>query len=449
MERALAWLSEHRDQAIDELLELLRQPSVAAQGLGMAAAAALVAEALTKAGLTARVVPSAGYPVVLGHLGTAARRTLLVYNHYDVQPPEPLEEWDSPPFQPALRDGRIVARGAVDDKGALVARLWAVRSWLAAEGPLPVNLRWIVEGEEEVGSRNLDAFVAAHRQALQADACLWEGGERDASGRPVVLFGSKGVVCVELIARWANRDLHSSHATVIDNPAWRLLDALRSLRDAATGRVAIEGFYDDVRPPEPEHLVMLQDAPDQRPVLDRLGIPRFLGGLTGLALAVANQFEPTCNISGIVSGYTGQGVKTVLPHLATAKLDLRLVPDQNPADVFAKLRDHLAHHGFGDIEAVAHAQVEPSQSRGDDPLVGVVAATAEACCGARAAIFPRQAGFGPMQVFVRHLKVATVNGNGAGHPDSRTHAPNENILVDDFFRTAEHFLRIMDGYARA
>ncbi len=451
VERALAYAREHREQNLEDLRRLLRQPSVAAQDLGMEDCARLVAAMMEEVGLKAEVVPLAGgHPVVYGELDAGAARTLAFYNHYDVQPPEPLDEWESDPFSAAVRDGMIYARGVADNKGNLVARLKAIQAWLEGEGRLPVNVKLVVEGEEEIGSVHLHDFVHHHGGRLRdARGVVWESGSRDARGRPVISFGCKGILYVELVARGANQDLHSSQAAIVENPAWRLVAALNNLKDLRTDRCLIDGFYDDVRPPTERELDLLRRYPlEEAEMLRHWGISRFIGGLTGLDLALKLFYEPTCTICGLVSGYTGPGSKTVLPRAARAKLDFRLVPDQRAGDVLEKLRRHLARRGFGDIEIRLLGPEDPGQTPADDPLIEVVAESARETYRTEPVIRPRMAGTGPMYLFNRDLGLPTVSGAGIGYHGSLVHAPNEHCRVEDYHLGVEHVIRLLDRFAR-
>ncbi|HFD39248.1 MAG TPA: M20/M25/M40 family metallo-hydrolase, partial [Anaerolineae bacterium] len=313
MDDLRAYVENHMTQTIARLQAFCRQPSIAAQGEGMAEMAALVRDALTEIGAQAEIMPTEGYPVVVGRLDGARDKTLMFYNHYDVQPPDPLDLWDSPPFEPTIREGRLYARGVADNKGNLVARLAAVEAWRAVRGELPLNILFVVEGEEEIGSPHLGRFAETHQDMLQADGCIWESGYKDTKGRLRILLGVKGILAVELRARGANRDLHSANAAIIEAPAWRLLWALNSLK-GPDERIRIPGFYDDVRPPDEQDRAMLAAWEyDEAGVLAEYGLDRFLLDLRGEALKERLLFQPTCNICGFHTGYGGPGLKTVLP----------------------------------------------------------------------------------------------------------------------------------------
>jgi len=425
-------IDAHFAEAVAALVRLCRQPSVSAQKLGYPEATDLVAAQLREAGLAVSVLPTEGdFPVVYGQLRGRSNRTLLFYNHYDVQPPEPLDLWTSPPFEPRIANDHLYARGAADNKGDIVARLAAVQAVRRVYGTLPVTLRWIIEGEEEIGSPHLPAFVEAHRNLLTADGCIWEGHEVDWQGRPHIVLGAKGLLYVRLEAHGASRDVHSSYATVVPNPAWRLIWALNTLKDTDE-RVLVEGFYDAVRPPSEADQDALSRLPlEDQAARDSLGRPASVRGVSGVDYYHRHLFEPTCNIAGLESGYTGPGAKTVLPSLAYAKLDFRLVPDQDPDDILAKLRRHLDRHGFSDVAvSAAMGGEKPARTPADSAFIALLADCARRVYEAEAVLVPTMAGTGPMHSFTDTLGLP-VAGAGVAYPDCRMHAPDENIRLPD------------------
>ncbi len=351
MDGVFAHIDAHAEDYISLLQRFCHQPSIAAQGVGMQEMAQMVKAELASLGANPELVDTrGGFPVVYGTLAGASNRTLSFYNHYDVQPADPLDEWDSDPWAAEIRDGRIWARGVADNKGNTVARIAAIRAWQAVRGDLPLNVKFIVEGEEEIGSPHLYNFAKDHPDMCAADACIWEFGGRDIDGRPQIHLGLKGICYVELRAKGARHDWHSSVATSVPNPAWRLVWALSTLKDQ-NERVLIPGFYDNVVPPTDAELQVLERIPDtERERLENLGIDGFLQRLSGVDLATRDYFQPTCTISGFLSGYTGQGSKTVLPGTAMAKLDMRLVANQDPYEIYRLLRKYLDDKGFTDVE---------------------------------------------------------------------------------------------------
>ncbi|MBX6350275.1 MAG: M20/M25/M40 family metallo-hydrolase [Clostridia bacterium] len=435
-------------RALADLVRLVRQPSVAAQGLGVEACAELTAELFRASGADAVEVwrlPGAS-PVVYAEFAGEGERTLLFYNHYDVQPPEPLELWSSPPWEAEIREGRIVGRGVSDDKAPLVARIAALRV-LGSLGPLPCRVKFLVEGEEEIGSVHFHDYVRAHRERLAADACIWEFGGVDQDGHPELTLGLKGLAYVELSAQGANRDQHSSVGAIVPNPAWRLVWALAALK-GPDGRVRIPGFYDDVKPPTQEELRAVYAVPwNPERMRKNLGIEAFTVADDDEA-RLALLFQPTCTICGFESGYRGPGPKTVLPATARAKVDMRLVPDQDPEDVFRKLRRFLDESGFADVQAELLSGERAYRTPPSHPFVKLVARTAEAAYGRSARIHVTSAGSGPMYPVGHELGVPMVS-TGCGYFDSRAHAPDENIRLADFAQGIYHMAMLVREFGRA
>lgn len=447
-------IDNNRDMYIQWLQELCRIPSVAAQNRSMKEAAEQVRrylEALAQgpgaAGSTVKVIPTSGFPVVYGEFPGKSPRTLLFYNHYDVQPEDPVELWHYPPFGAEIHDGVIYGRGVADNKGNLVARIAAVHALQQALGELPLRVKFVVEGEEEIGSLHLPEFCQNHPELLKADGCIWEFGYKDADGRLQVSLGVKGMLYVELICRGASQDLHSANAAIVPNPAWRLVQALNTLKDATTGRVLIEGFYDDVEPPtEEDEALLAQMAYSEEAMKERLKIRAFVNGVTGQDLKRQLVFSPTCNICGLTSGYQGEGTKTVLPSVARAKLDFRLVPRQDPHKILAQLKEHLRKHGYDDIEVIEWGMEHPARTRPDATIVRSVVEMAEKVYGHVPNVQPSSAGTGPMYEVCHRFGTPAVSV-GVGHFASNTHAPNENIRVEDFVQGIKMIAAVMLDFA--
>lgn len=436
-----------RDEALERLRRLVALPSVAASGRAIPETAEAVAAMLQEDGFEAALHPTGGAPVVYAERRVHGAPTVLFYNHYDVQPEDPLEAWSSDPFTLTERDGAVYGRGAADDKGELVSRLTALRLYRQRHGELPVSVKFVVEGEEEIGSPHLAAYVAAHAEALAAEGCVWEFGGVDAAGRPMTYCGMKGIVTLELHAHTAGHDLHSSYGVVVDNAAARLAAALATLRDAA-GNVTIAGFRDGVRPPDAAARALVDDLPDEDAALaETFGVARYLGGLQGAAWRHALYFEPTLNVNGVHAGYGGEGAKTVVPHRATAKLDLRLVPDQDPAQVLDALRSHLHAAGFGDVEVVPLQHAErAARSDVNHPFVRAAVAALRDVHDAEPVVMPNSPGSGPIHPFVAGLGLPVV-GLGCGYPGSRIHGPDEHMRLDDFERGTMTLTRLLERLA--
>jgi acetylornithine deacetylase/succinyl-diaminopimelate desuccinylase-like protein len=440
------FLTEGLDGYIAETTRLCAQPSVSAHGDGMRECAALVADVLERRGFNVRQIETPGNPIVLGRASGQSQRTLLFYNHYDVQPAEPLELWTSPPFEPTLRDGALYARGAKDDKGEFVARVAAVEAARAAHGGrLPCGVTFVVEGEEEVGSPHIAGFVQAHKDDLRCHGAVWEEGGLAPSGRPEISLGRRGILAVELEVQTMTRDAHSGGAHMLPNAAWRLHRALATLR-GPDERVLIRGFYDRVVPPSARDLDLLATLPGEEHWLrEAYGVTAFVRNLSGEALAQA-VFEPTCNIAGITAGYQGPGMKTVIPARATCKIDFRLVPHQDPDEVLAALRSHLDQEGFGDVVVRRLGAMWPERVPLDDPLVHLTARAAEQVYGLPSQIRPIGGGSSPVYAFTEPLGIPVVTA-GVGYAGNRTHAPDEHVRLGDFLNAARHIARILDGFA--
>jgi len=438
------YLETHMDESIAELSRLVAQPSVGAQNLGMQECAALVAGMLRQRGFTTSVMPTGGAPVVFGERIGSSGKTLLFYCHYDVQPPEPLELWETPPFEPSLRDGKLFGRGVGDDKGHLVARLFAVDALLSTLGELPCTVKFIIEGEEETSSVHLHEYVLANLESLKADGCIWEFGGVDHTETPVQYLGLRGICYVELSVETAATDVHSGlGGSIFPNAAWRLVWALNSLKNPDE-LILLPGFYDKVRKPSARDIELMALLPEASAFYkEQYGVKYFIKGLTGgLDLRVEEVFTPTCTICGLTSGYQGPGGKTVQPSKASAKVDFRLVPDQEPAEVIGQLRRHLDAHGFPDVKIDFLGGEAPARTNPDDPFVKLVCDTAVEIYGASMRIMPMGGGSGPNAPFIHDLGLPVASA-GLGHPDGRSHAPNENIRLDLYLKHAKHMARVM------
>jgi acetylornithine deacetylase/succinyl-diaminopimelate desuccinylase-like protein len=443
------YLEQRLDASIAELSRLAAQPSVGAQNWGMQECASLVAEMLNRRGFQAEIMQTGGAPVVYGERKGRSAKTLLIYNHYDVQPPEPLELWDSPPFEPALRDGKLYGRGVSDDKGQLVARLFAIDALLAGQGELPCTIKFLIEGEEETSSLHLTDFVEQNQELLKADACLWEFGGVDHREVPMQYLGLRGICYVELSVESLSTDCHSGlGGSIFPNAAWRLVWALNTLK-GPDERIRIPGFYDLVKPPSARDRELMEALPEVADEYrERYGVKDFIKGLTGgVELRIAEVFEPTCTICGLTSGYQGPGSKTVLPARASAKVDFRLVPDQKPEQVLQQLRAHLDAEGYPDVQITDLGGDTPARTDPDDPVVALVVRTAEPVYGMPMQLVPLVGGSGPSHPFVHTLNQPVVTA-GAGYPGTLAHAPNENIRLDLYLKHAKHMVRFLSEFGK-
>jgi len=419
-------VDRQRERSIERLIEYVRQPSISAQGIGIAEVAALLHAFLTRLGFDTRLVETPGWPVVVGRWDHApGAPTVLLYGHYDVQPPDPIERWISPPFEPTIREGRLYARGVGDNKGQHFAQLLALESLLAVDGRLPCNVVVALEGEEEIGSPRMADFVRANRDLLRADLVITSDGPVHESGRPTLMFGVRGIVSFELRARGANRDLHSGNfGGIAPNPIWTLVHALASLKDEH-GRVLIDGFYDRVIAQTPLEQAALAALP--------LDLPRAMRdlGLTRLdAPAERGYFErlsawPTLTINGLHGGYGGAGSKTVLPCEAFAKCDIRLVEAMTVEDTFARVKAHLARHA-PEVEVIPTGGMEPSRTPLESPFTAPIRQGLADVHGEDPVLVPAMGGSLPDYVFTKILGVPAFTVPYANH-DEANHAPNENL----------------------
>ena len=438
-------------QTLEDLRRLVQIPSVAAQRRGIPEAAQAVRALFEAEGGRATLLADGGAnPVVVAEFEGRSPRTLLFYDHYDVQPAEPLEEWTVAPFDVTRRDGLILGRGVSDNKGDLMTRIAALRLLRNAHGGLPCRVKFVVEGEEEISSMHFGAVTRAHTELLRADACIWEYGERDAEERMHIVCGMKGICYLQLEARTAAVDLHSSFGAVIEGAAMRLAWALATFKDAATGRVLIPGHYDRVRRASPEEEAAIAEIPPDvvEGVRDRVAASGLIGGVEGAAAVRQLLLTPTCTICGIWGGYMLEGSKTVLPCAAHAKVDFRLVPDQDPHEVARNVRRHLDAQGFRDIQVTVLGGEFPWRTDLRDPFVRLVCDVVKATTGRSTLVYPTSAGTGPMHDLGPVLNIPLVS-TGSGYWGSRAHAPDENVRESDFRETIVLMARILERFAAA
>ncbi|HAF61422.1 MAG TPA: peptidase M20 [Anaerolineaceae bacterium] len=438
------FLETHLDDSIEELKQLVAQPSVSAKNQGLQECSEMVAVMLKKRGFSVVIHETKGAPIVTAERKGKSETTLLFYDHYDVQPPEPLELWESPAFEPEVRDGKVFGRGTSDNKGNIVNRLFAIDSLLEVMGELPCTVKFLIEGEEEISSKNLEEFVYSHKQELAADACIWEFGSVDHRDVPVQYLGLRGICYVQLEVETADMDVHSGlGGTIFPNAAWRLVWALATLKNEQE-EILIDRFYEDMLLPSAQDVALLKELPDfAEEYQTRYGVKEFLKGIKGgYELNVEEVYRPSCTICGLTSGYQGDGSKTVLPAKASAKIDFRLVPDQRPEKILKLLRAHLDKHGFTDIHIVDLGGEAPSKTDADDPFIEMVAASAKDVYGMPMQVVPMTGGSGPNFIVqdALHIPIASL---GVGYPGSGAHSPNENIRLGDYLKSAKHLVRVL------
>jgi len=450
-----AWCDANDARAQDELFAFLRIPSVSARSENKAdcvAAAQFVAHALTTIGFTAELIPTDGHPIVLGEWRGAGPNapTLLVYGHYDVQPAEPLELWTSPAFEPTVRDGRIYARGSVDDKGQLYLHIKALEAHLAVRGTLPVNVIVLAEGEEEVGSVNLEAFLEREQTRLACDAVVISDSTMFAPGIPSILSSLRGMAYLQIDVQGANGDLHSGmYGGAVVNPAMALARILATMHDES-GRVAIPGFYDNVRP-FPDHVrAQMRELPFSDDSLKHdIGVDA-LGGEPGFTTLERLWTRPTCEVNGMLSGYTGEGAKTVLPAIAMAKVSFRLVPDQDPEIIAQLVTAHVASVTPPGVTVNVTALHGGKPWRADlkGPIIEAGKRALAAAFG-REPVITGEGGSIPVVGDFERVLGAPVLLMGFGLPGENAHAPNEWISAENYRLGMRAAATLLDEFASA
>lgn len=468
LEKALGRLKENYGEDVRRVQRMIQQPSISGEGRGIRECAELVAEYLQAAGCeNAELVETEGHPVVCGDLESDADRTLIVYMMYDTQPFAG-EAWSQPPLDanvvPLDPFPRVVVgRGAINTKGPLVSFLNAITAAKAVEEPLPVNLTFVCEGEEELGSPHLPKFFEENLSRLRdAEAVLYPTAMQDRNGNVRLRLGNKGIVYLELVcsgAHWGRgpkaHGIHSSHKAWVDSPAWRMVKALGTLVSDDGNTVAVEGFYDEVLGPTPEeHEILETLAADFDPDVVREAdeVDRFIDDLEGRALLERYMYSSTLNIDGIWGGHTGPGTKTVLPHEVRARVDIRLVPNQAPDAIIAAVRNHLDKHGFPDIAIDVHDRYDWSQTRADSRIAR---ATVEAyrAMGHEPQVWPRIGGSLPMYLFTKDPLRLPAIAAGLGY-GAHAHAPDEFMVLEGAGRVAGlleqelSYLHVLDAFGR-
>ncbi|MFW9905715.1 MAG: M20/M25/M40 family metallo-hydrolase [Candidatus Thorarchaeota archaeon] len=439
------------NDALDDLFRLTRIPTVTAKGGEYSSdAIAELDKIFRQLDFKTIVSKTKGEPVFTSASKTDKPKTILFYDHYDVQPAEPFDQWTSPPFEPEIREGKIYGRGIADNKGNIIARIHAVKMIQELRGELPVNVKFIIEGEEEVSSPNLKEYVDFHHEFLFSDqtSCIWEFGGTNTQGMQEIWAGVKGICYVQLKTTGPNRDLHSAYGAVVENPANHLVAALASLRNDHSDEILIENYYKPIKAPSKEVLEAisnLKDTLDEDKLKEQLGVKKFIGNLQGEELLKKYYLSPTCTLCGIWSGWQGKGGKTVLPAEAHAKLDFRLVPNQTPEDVIQMLRGHFKKHNFN-VEIEWFEGYRPAFTPLSVPFVTLLKEVMLEVYGHKPLIHPWSPGSGPLYLFADHIPVLSI---GVGNAGSRAHAPNENINVEDFKQGQVCIARLIEKLAES
>ena len=428
----------------ERLQALCRMPSVAARGTGMRAMAEAVEQMMQRVGIGTRSIRmGTGYPIIYGECGSGSQ-TFVIYGHYDVQPVGNLTDWSVGPFAAGIIDGKLYARGAANSKGDLVARIAAIEAYQKTFGKIPVSLRFVVEGEDGLGSPSLYRFTSEHAELIRGAGCIWDEGYRDTKERPVISLGFKGITFLELRAHGARADLHSKWGAIVPNPAWRLVQALATIT-SPKGVITIDGFSSHIAP------ICEEDAEALKAIeIDEVGLKREfrIGGwsraLKGQALVKEHIFGATCTICGIHTGHTDAGAKTVLPSTAMARLDLRLVPDLTPALVLELLRRHLDIRGFKDIEIIELGSAPLAKSSPKSAVARAAIAAATDVYAMPPLVYPMDPSSGPVgAVCGASDPPSPLASFGISYFGSNPHGPDENIRLDDFLQSIKFIGRLI------
>lgn len=450
------FIERHRDAYMEQLFNFLKQKSISTDRDAIRNCANVLKGDMEELGIHTQIMETGGNPVVYGEiLNDKNRFTLLIYGHYDVQAVEPLHLWHSDPFEPEIRDGRIFARGAGDNKGQLMAQLLGIKTYQELYGELPINIKFVFEGEEELGSVHLPEFVKENKELLEADLVYTSDGSSHNSGDPLILLGVRGILNFEMTVKTADFDNHSGNTgNIVPNPAWKMIELLNTMRDN-NGKVLVEGFYDNIREPSQTDMRLLSSLPyDQKDIAGKIGY----AGLDMEAKRYYHQLtmEPTFNIAGIESGYTGDSAKTIIPSTATVNIDMRIVADQDPDEIFKKVEAHVRKFD-PDIKVTYRGAMHPSRTRSDLEIVQVVTDAVHHAYGKTPLVQPSMPGSLPDYVWTDYLNTPSIIMPYANF-DQHNHSPNENLKVENFFggikcmcnlvsELGEHYKTYLDAFS--
>lgn len=451
-------------ELIADLQILIRQPSISATSEGLEQCAILLSNMMKNAGIDSELlyldiedqigsgITKQVPPLVFGEVKSKSNphsKTILFYNHYDVQPVDPIEKWNEDPFSGKVVGNLIYGRGSSDDKGELITRLKAVEFILQKTGDVPCNIKFLVEGEEEIGSPNLADYVRKYKQKLDCDLVIWESGYVDKDQRAIISLGQKGILNTEISVNGPSRDIHSSLAVAIENPAWKLVNLLYLLYDSKDGKILIDGWYNEVKPLTEKELQVLADEPFNEAAFKKeYGISNFINNQNSYEIKKALALEPSCNISGLSSGYTKKGVKTILPAVASAKLDFRLVPEMDPKIQFERLVNYLRAKGFSEQEvSVKYLSGEPAyRTPVDNQYVKLVVNSASKIFSG-VILNLSSSGTGPMYVFKDILGVDSICIGSTILPN-KMHSPNEFTNLDLLHKGTNCFIEIINNFSK-
>ena len=430
-ERLKEFVHQNLSRFSAEIMRLASVPSVSAKREAVDECADLVEEMMKAVGLRTRVLRLNGAsPLLYGEMKSSkSAKTILFYNHYDVQPVDPIEQWKSPPFKPEVRDGRIYGRGVSDDKGELISRLKILESYVSTEGEPPCNLKFCFDGEEETGSNHLNQYLAENEPVFKADAVFWEWGGVDELDRPVVQLGVKGNLVLELYLRCLSGEAHGKTSAALPSAPWRMVHLLGKIRDER-GRVLIPGWYDEVEKLTPSEQEILEAEPfDAEQYLETYGARSFIDGMSPTEAKAALVTKPTANISGLWSGYLGEGVKGIVPAEAHCKMNFQLVQNQDPDHLLTIFRKFLKKTDNQDVEIISHRGSPAARTSPDSTF-------AQACIKAGRNVYRKNSvvrlsasGSGPLYMVAKRYNIPAVSV-GVSAPDSGMHGPNENLRLD-------------------
>jgi acetylornithine deacetylase/succinyl-diaminopimelate desuccinylase-like protein len=452
-EKIEAYLETHHDRFEKELVDFLRFPSISSdpgRGHDIERCAEWVLGKFIEMGLEAEVLPTKGWPAVVAQTPRRADRpTVLIYGHYDVQPVDPLDLWISPPFEPRIENGIIYARGATDDKGQSLIHLKAAEAWMKTVGEPPVNLVFLMEGEEEIGSPNLEDFIRQHIDRFRADAVLISDTSQFARDQPALCYSLRGLTYMEFIVTGAKEDLHSGmFGGIAPNPTHVVARIIADLK-TPEGRIAIPGFYDNIQDPEPWELEAFEDLPwSEEEMADYLGIPH-LSGEREYSMPVRKWCRPTLDVNGVYGGFAGEGAKTVIPSKAGAKVSMRLVPGQD-ANRIARLFEEFVRERVPDEYRIEFRNYQNSPATVipiEDPAMQAGREAFAKGFGKEPLIVREGASIPVVAFFVDEMKMPVVL-LGFGLPDDNLHAPNEKFTLKDFHRGIATSAYFLEAYAR-
>ncbi|NHJ85494.1 MAG: M20/M25/M40 family metallo-hydrolase [Asgard group archaeon] len=446
IEKVYEIIEKRKDLAIKDLAEFIAIPSVSAKEEYLDEAGEFAAKLLKEYGYKVNKFETGGGPVITGLIDVGAKRTLMFYDHADVQPAEPFDLWESDPFQLDIRDGKMYGRGVADNKDEIIGRIHAVKAWQEAGLKLPCNIKFVIETEEESSSKNLTKYVEQDIDFFKnVDGCIWEFGGSNREGLQEFILGVKGILYVQLSVKQMNIDSHSASATHLPNAGERLLQAVNLLKDK-DGKILVPEFYDDIveiSDEEREVIKKYNFYPEE--VKEHFGINHFRYGLSDDEAKFAYFTVPTCNLCGFTAGWQGKGGKTVIPKEASCKIDFRLVKNQDPNKILANLRKYLDDHGFTDVKVDWSNGYPPSKTSVSEPFVKVCVNANKRVYNHEPSIQSTSGGSGPMYLFGDHMPIVSL---GSGNADSNSHAPNENINVDDFIDGMKMIVTVLDEFTK-